>query len=817
MQVQKHVTMQNSKDSPDAEFKPSGEEEKIDTEDLGNENAASGKDSEVPSTEDQRVNQELDASINSTNNINAASDGKNTNNVNDAVTEVNVVDPKTSIELPNDLNMPELEDIVYSDNDEDVGVEADMNNFDAFMPVSHIPTIRIHKDHSVEQIIIDLNSAPQIRRMTKNLKEHGLFSLVQQRINHKDFQNCLFAFFLSQEEPKKMDVKSAFLYGKIEEEVYVCQPPGFEDPEFSDRVYKVEKALYGLHQAPKAGDQGDILIVQIYLDDIIFGSTKKKLCTEFEKMMHKKFQMSSMGELTFFLGLQVKQKEDRIFISQDKYVTEILNKFSFSDVKTASTPMETHKPLLKDVDGEDVDEHMYRLMIGSLMYFTSSRPDIMFICSYARSILDRQSTDRRLSFLAIWAIVKVKTINGKLSLQVLEDGKEVSITETSVKNVEVVSNSNGIQGCGGKDSLLEQLQPLLSPLAGSELKKKWVEIVQLCQLDSPSHNAHGCVCISTHLPSGPVHPAIRNKRTRERKPHEGLGDQEDASKQGRKITDIDQNAEVILVDETQGRIDENLLWLSSNWLNEDAKTKVVEYKQGAIQKQEHEQAPTLIVSSQQPTQVKDKGKGKMVEEEPMKKMSKKEQIRLDEELAFKLQVEEEQQARLAREKAKKVKEANISWDNVQAMIEADRLLAERLQAREQEELTNEEKARLFVELLEKRKKHFAALRAQEKRNKPPTKAQKKSTMLTYLKHMASYKQNTELVKESSKKAEVEMAEESSSKRAREELEQEVAKKQKMEDDKEKEDLKQCFEIVHDDEVAIDVIPLATKPSPIVNF
>ncbi|GJT31179.1 hypothetical protein Tco_0911454 [Tanacetum coccineum] len=170
--------------------------------------------------------------------------------------------------------------------------------------------------------------------------------------------------------------------------------------------------------------------------------------------------------------------------------------------------------------------------------------------------------------------------------------------------------------------------------------------------------------------------------------------------------------------------------------------------------------------------------------EPEKPLKMKEQIRLNEELAFKLQAEEEEQARLVREKAEKVKEANISWDNVQEMIKADMLLAERFQAREQEELTDEEKAILFVELLEKRKKHFAALRAQEKRNKPPTKAQKKSTMSTYLKHMASYKQT-----------EAEMAQESSSKRAGEKLEQEVAKKQKMEDDKEKEDLKNnCSEI-----------------------
>nr|GEU59343.1 hypothetical protein [Tanacetum cinerariifolium] len=143
---------------------------------------------------------------------------------------------------------------------------------------------------------------------------------------------------------KDVDVKSAFLYGKIEEEVYVCQPPGFEDPEFPNRVYKVEKALYGLHQAPRAwyetlstylldnGFQrgqidktlfikrfkGDILLVQVYVDDIIFRSTRKEMCIEFEKMMHKKFQMSFMGELTFFLGQEVTQKDDGIFISQDK-------------------------------------------------------------------------------------------------------------------------------------------------------------------------------------------------------------------------------------------------------------------------------------------------------------------------------------------------------------------------------------------------------------------------------------------------------------------------------------------------------------------
>ncbi|GKE15928.1 putative ribonuclease H-like domain-containing protein [Tanacetum coccineum] len=209
----------------------------------------------------------------------------------------------------------------------------------------------------------------------------------------------------------QMDVKSAFLYGKIEEEVYVCQPLGFEYLDFSNRVYKVEKALYGLHQAPRAWyetlptylldngfqrgkidktlfirrDKGDIMLVQVYVDDIIFGFTKKSLCNAFEKLMHEKFYMSSMGELTFFLGLQVKQKNDAIFISQDKYVAEILKRFVFIEVKTASTPIKTQKPFLKDEDGEEVDVHIYRLMIGSLMYLASSRPDIMFtVCACAR-------------------------------------------------------------------------------------------------------------------------------------------------------------------------------------------------------------------------------------------------------------------------------------------------------------------------------------------------------------------------------------------------------------------------------------------------
>nr|GEX73586.1 putative ribonuclease H-like domain-containing protein [Tanacetum cinerariifolium] len=131
--------------------------------------------------------------------------------------------------------------------------------------------------------------------------------------------------------------------------------------------------------------KGDILLVQVYVDDIIFGSTKKSICDEFEQIMHNKFQISSMGELTFFLGLQVQQKEDGIFINQDKYVGEIRKKFGFFSIRSANIPMETHKPLTKDENGEDVDVYLYRSMIESSMYLTSSRPDIMFlVCACSR-------------------------------------------------------------------------------------------------------------------------------------------------------------------------------------------------------------------------------------------------------------------------------------------------------------------------------------------------------------------------------------------------------------------------------------------------
>ncbi|GJR41805.1 putative ribonuclease H-like domain-containing protein [Tanacetum coccineum] len=426
---------------------------------------------------------------------------------------------------PDDSAMPELEIFHKSETGifdeasyDEEGVVTDFNSLPTVIEVSPTPTLRIHNIHPKSQILGDPKSAVQTRsKVQQKSGAHALISYIQkqQRNNHKDQQHCLFACFLSQEEPKKisdalqddswvqamqeellqfklqqvwvlvdlpqgmkvigtkwvyrnkrdergvvvrnkarlvaqgytqeegidydevfapvarmeairlflafasfmgfivyqMDVKSAFLYGTIDEEVYVSQPPGFVDPDHPKKVYKVVKALYGLHQAPRAWyatlstflekhgykrgtidktlfikrDKKDIMLVQVYVDDIIFGSTKKSWCDEFEALMKSRFQMSSMGELTFFLGLQVKQNKEGIFISQDKYVAEILKKFDLVSVKTAITPMETKVALTKDEEAVDVDVHLYRSMIGSLMYLTASRPDIMFaVCACSR-------------------------------------------------------------------------------------------------------------------------------------------------------------------------------------------------------------------------------------------------------------------------------------------------------------------------------------------------------------------------------------------------------------------------------------------------
>jgi hypothetical protein len=209
----------------------------------------------------------------------------------------------------------------------------------------------------------------------------------------------------------QMDVKSAFLNDNISELVYVKQPLKFEDPRNMNHVYRLKKALYGLKQAPRAWYErlsgllvkqgfkigrvdttlftkevnGELFICQIYVDDIIFGSTNDALSHEFATMMSREFEMSMIGELNFFLGLQIKQLKEGTFISQDKYIKDILKKLEMDDCKAIKTPIATNAHLNLDVDGKPVDQSLYCSLIGSLLYFTASTPDIMFsVCLCAR-------------------------------------------------------------------------------------------------------------------------------------------------------------------------------------------------------------------------------------------------------------------------------------------------------------------------------------------------------------------------------------------------------------------------------------------------
>ncbi|GKC28260.1 retrovirus-related pol polyprotein from transposon TNT 1-94 [Tanacetum coccineum] len=202
----------------------------------------------------------------------------------------------------------------------------------------------------------------------------------------------------------QMDVKTAFLNGELKEEVYVSQPEGFVDQDNPSYVYKLKKALYGLKQALRAWYDmlpsflisqhfskgavdptlftwktgNDLLLVQIYVDGIIFASTNTALCNEFANLMATKFKMSMMGQLSFFLGLQISQSPRGIFLNQSKYASEIIKKYGLLTSDSVDTPMVEKNKLDEDLQGTPVDATLYRGMIVSLMYLTSSRPDLIY-------------------------------------------------------------------------------------------------------------------------------------------------------------------------------------------------------------------------------------------------------------------------------------------------------------------------------------------------------------------------------------------------------------------------------------------------------
>ncbi|GJV70983.1 putative ribonuclease H-like domain-containing protein, partial [Tanacetum coccineum] len=324
--------------------------------------------------------------------------------------EVSTAVPEINTATPEGLMgpIPTTEDT----QEEDQGI--DLGNLSPSYAVSSTPHTRIHKDHPIDHVIGDVQSSVQTRRMTTSYSELGFLGAIYEGKTHQDLHTCLFACFLSQEEPKRVSkalsdpawveamqeellqfklqnvwvlvdlpkghraIGTKWVYRNKKDERGIVvrnkarlvaqghtQEEGFEDPDHPDKVYKVVKALYGLHQAPRA-----------WSFVMSFENLKKEM---FSDEFYRE-------ELTFFLGLQVQQRKKGIFISQDKYVHEILKKFNYTDVKSASTPIDLEKPLVKDADADDVDEHLYRSMIGSLMYLTASRPDIMFgpVCALCK-------------------------------------------------------------------------------------------------------------------------------------------------------------------------------------------------------------------------------------------------------------------------------------------------------------------------------------------------------------------------------------------------------------------------------------------------
>ncbi|GJT47850.1 reverse transcriptase domain-containing protein [Tanacetum coccineum] len=711
-------------------------------------------------------------------------------------------------------------------------IEVDMSNITTTYPIPSTPNTRIHKDHLLDHVIGDVQSGVLIRGMTKTtiakkviqaLKDPSCIEAMQEELLHAVYNRIkAIRLFLAYALFKdfvvyQMDVKSLFLYGKIEEEVYVYQPQKFEDPEFLDIVYNVEKTT----STPM--DTSKPLLKDAEAEDVDIPSHT----TVSQHHAVKRIFRYLKGQLNGPCGEDRLKLNDCLELLYKIYLKRVLDLENTRPSQAAEiTKLERVKKLKRRNKSRTLGLKRLRKVGRSAQVVSSD--DEVFLDKQAEGITKHKE------------IYVTPSHTKKVFANMKREGKD------ETKNVESVPIHSNDPLLSGEDRLkLNELLELCTKLFERVLDLENTKTSQAAEITKLERVKKLKRRNKSRTPGLKRLRKVGRTSRIESSEDEGLGDQEDTSKQGRKIDDLEADAKVTLVDEAQGRIDNNLMFDTGVFDEQEVEVeKVGSTAEVTIASattttiDELSLAQTLIeIKTAKPKAVttaatttttavtrpkargvvKDKGKAKMIE--PERPLKKKDQILEDEEIAQRLQeelhAELEEDERPARQKEEE--DNLISWDNTQAMMEADYELAQRLQAEEQGELTIEEKSKLFVELVDKRKKHFAKLKVEEIRRKPPTKAQKRNQMCTYLKNMANYK-HSQLKNKSFK--EIQMLFDNTMKWVdsfipmdTEVVEGNENVEAELDDEAE---MKKLMEIVPDDKVAIDAIPLATK-SPIINI
>nr|GEW83008.1 hypothetical protein [Tanacetum cinerariifolium] len=713
---------------------------------------------------------------------------------------------------------------------------------------------RIHKDHLIKNVIGEVKSSVQTRRMTKPTSKKGFLSVVYEEKTHVTLNTCLYACFLSQIEPTSIakalsdssNKARLFAQGHRQEEVI-----DYEEVFAPVARIKVVKAFYKLHQAPRAWyktlanyllsngfqrgkidptlfikkQKGDILLVHIYVDDIIFGSINKELCSAFEKLMKDKFQMSSMGELTFFVGLQVTQKEDEIFISQDKYVNEILKKFNYSYVKPDSTPVDLEKPLVKDGDANNILSYtkdipslssQYRKSITGGCQFLGNRL-ISWQCK-KQTVVTTSTTE--VEYVAnasccrqFWESASSITYeNREIKITATIDGRVKSVTEASIRRHLKLEDSEGISNLPNT-KIFEQLA-----LMGA----------------SKGYSGGDVPLFPTMLVQGPIHqndpiispPPISSPSRVSTPLHDSTlpGGNTPGSEVGRmtlneltvlctslskKVESLESNLKQIKL--TYGAIYSKLIMKVKKLENKVKSSKARRRFRLTVSEDEDDLEDPFKQGRKIARNDKDKGItlvqiGALTQGRNEYKVESDFDFTTAEDIStanvpvtttgaeISTGIPEDKTANTSNDsdditlaetlieikrsatKPQKLEEATIvvlteEFDEIQDRMDADHELAARLTYEEQEHFTIKEKEKLLAEFFERRKKQLAAERSEAIKNKPPTRTQK-----LYQKEQKWSYDFKPMDDDSQQQVEI------SKKRQREVSDEESFKKQKLEED-----------------------------------